>query len=457
MLQFQERFTYTADRSSYLGTVSVFGALVLIEGTIVSVMLALLVPAPLKFFLLAGQVLLVLYACAYMLSPLWTGHRLDGENLYLRYGIHFKAVLPRRSIVRARPVREKMEALQATGAGYDAKKHRITAAFSGQGQVLLELDRPYPMRTGWFGGGLAEQVLINLDRRDAFLAALGFAGDDRSPAPVAPVAAPAAPAVQVQGRIVRPAPANTADPPVIRTEALTRRYSDFTAVNQLNLLVRPGEIYGFLGANGAGKTSTIKMLVGLMEPSAGRAWINGHDVWAEPMPAKAVMGYVPDRSTLYERLTGREFLTFLAQMRGIPQPEANARIRSLLELLELTQRADDLSRIYSFGMKRKLALAGALLHRPRVLILDEPLNGLDPRSARNLKDFFAATAAEGTAIFLSIHDLATAEQVCHRVGIIHQGTLVAEGTAEELRQLAGAPNLEAVFLHITSEQAEGVS
>jgi len=165
------------------------------------------------------------------------------------------------------------------------------------------------------------------------------------------------------------------------------------------------------------------------------------------------LGYVPDRAILYERLTGREFL---AQIRSMPRQEADERIADLLELLELTERADSICGAYSFGMKRKLALAGALLHRPPVLILDEPLNGLDPRSARRLKDLFAELAAGGTAILLSTHDLATAETVCHRVGIIHRGRLVAEGSTDELREIVAAPDLETVFLSLTEGEPERI-
>ncbi|MBA2285321.1 MAG: ABC transporter ATP-binding protein [Ktedonobacteraceae bacterium] len=240
----------------------------------------------------------------------------------------------------------------------------------------------------------------------------------------------------------------------LRVEGLTRRYADFTAVDNLNLALRRGEIYGFLGANGAGKTTTMKMLVGLLQPDAGRVWIAGHDMWREPLAAKAVLGYVADRALLYERLTGREFLAFLAQVRGIPQREASERIATLLDLLELTHQADRLCGTYSYGMKRKVALAGALLHQPAVLILDEPLNGLDPLSARRLKDLFVELAARDTAIFLSTHDLATAEAVCHRVGIIHQGRLLIEGSTQELRQAATAPDLETVFLNLVAGQQQ---
>ncbi len=243
----------------------------------------------------------------------------------------------------------------------------------------------------------------------------------------------------------------------VRIEGLTRRFNSLTAVDDLHMTIRQGEIYGFLGSNGAGKTTTMKMLVGLLQPGAGHAWIAGHEVWAEPLAAKAALGYVADRSVLYERLTGREFLHFLGQMRGMPLKKTEERVEYLLDLFELTEHADRLCGAYSFGMKRKLSLAGALLHQPQVLILDEPLNGLDPRSARRLKDLFIELAAGGTTILLSTHDLATAEAVCDRIGIIHRGRLLAEGSASELRQIASASDLESVFLNLTTDQQEEVS
>ena len=240
----------------------------------------------------------------------------------------------------------------------------------------------------------------------------------------------------------------------IRTEHLTRRYKGFTAVDDLNLAVRTGEIYGFLGSNGAGKTTTMKMLVGLLQPDMGQVWIDGYDVWKESLVAKAAFGYVADRTMLYDRLTGREFLDFLARIRSIPEQAARGHIERLLDILELRDRADTACGTYSFGMKRKLAIAGALIHQPRVLILDEPLNGLDPLSARRLKDLFAEQASNGTTIFLSTHDLATAESICHRVGIIHKGHLLVEGSSSELRQIAGAPGLEEALLSLTAENEQ---
>jgi ABC-2 type transport system ATP-binding protein len=195
-------------------------------------------------------------------------------------------------------------------------------------------------------------------------------------------------------------------------------------------------------------------MVGLLQPTAGRAWLAEHDVWRTPLQAKGALGYVADHALLYDRLSGREFLAFLAQLRGLPLDLAETRIAELLALLDLSDQAGRPCGSYSFGMKRKLALAGALLHQPPVLILDEPLNGLDPLSARRLKDLFLRLSEQGTTIFLSTHDLATAESICHRVGIIQRGRLLAEGSAAELRELASAPDLESVFLALTTPAEE---
>ncbi len=458
MKESTQTFTYAAAPGSYLAIVSVFCFMMPLELGVIALLLQGLVSnGAVKLALFVVLALFVLFVLAKLLVPLWTKHHVDKTSVLLRYGIDFKASIPRAAIAAAQPAREK---IVIPSARYEAKSRRIVIAFSDKGQVLLRLDQAYPFRVGLFGGGLADQVLLSVDQREAFLAALG------SPAASAPAShemaqTPLEAVSQLGSSESRMlpgfAPARQFPEPAtlaLRVEGLTRRYADFTAVDNLNLALRRGEIYGFLGANGAGKTTTMKMLVGLLQPDAGRVWIAGHDMWREPLAAKAVLGYVADRALLYERLTGREFLAFLAQVRGIPQREASERIATLLDLLELTHQADRLCGTYSYGMKRKVALAGALLHQPAVLILDEPLNGLDPLSARRLKDLFVELAARDTAIFLSTHDLATAEAVCHRVGIIHQGRLLIEGSTQELRQAATAPDLETVFLNLVAGQQQ---
>jgi len=238
---------------------------------------------------------------------------------------------------------------------------------------------------------------------------------------------------------------------VIRTEGLSKRFGSLAAVENLNLEVGPGELFGFLGPNGAGKTTTIRMLTGLLRPTAGRVFIGGYDIQKEPVRAKALLGYVPDEPVLYEKLTGREFLTFMADLYRVGVSRRNERIPELLELFGLTERGDDLIQSYSRGMRQKLAVAGALVHEPRVLILDEPTVGLDPRSARVLKDILRALAARGVTVFMSTHVLEIAERMCTRVGIIDRGRLIACGTMEELRAQAreDSATLEDIFLKLT--------
>ncbi|MBC7338294.1 MAG: ABC transporter ATP-binding protein [Firmicutes bacterium] len=238
---------------------------------------------------------------------------------------------------------------------------------------------------------------------------------------------------------------------MIKTDGLCKRYGTLTAVDGLNLEVGPGELFGFLGPNGAGKTTTIRMLTGLLRPTAGRVFIGGYDVQREPVRAKALLGYVPDEPVLYEKLTGREFLTFMADLYRVDGSRRNERIPELLELFGLTERGDDLIQSYSRGMRQKIAVAGALVHEPRVLVLDEPTVGLDPRSARVLKDVLRALTGRGVTVFMSTHVLEIAERMCTRVGIIDRGRLIACGTMEELRAQAreDSATLEDIFLKLT--------
>lgn len=460
-------FRYTAQRSSYLTLVMTFIFLIIVEGGGTVLLTALFVALFwLKLTLLVGFT--GLYCCIFMLLlfPLWTKHRLTATHLHLHYGFTFNVSISRDEISNVEVVLKSPYRIQPLRVRYIAKKQRMIACFSEQELVLLTFKQPVVLRTGWRLRP-TKSILLNVDQRREFLGALlatipavvdaaaseqrAGVDDDSGHAdlPLSQQLDNAVPAFSSQ-----PAPSVATAPVAIRIEGLTRRFAHATAVDALNMTIRQGEIYGFLGSNGAGKSTTIKMLVGLLQPSAGHAWIAEHDVWAEPLVVKKMLGYVADHALLYERLTGREFLDFLAQVRGLPKTIADEQIVSLMTLLELTEHADRLCGAYSFGMKRKLSLAGALLHRPEILILDEPLNGLDPRSARRIKDLFRELAAQGTSIVLSTHDLAIAETVCHRVGIFHKGHLLAEGSSAELRQLAAAPDLETVFLNLTSEQEQ---
>ncbi len=246
---------------------------------------------------------------------------------------------------------------------------------------------------------------------------------------------------------------------MIETDNLTKRYGSLTAVSDLNLRIPAGELFGFLGPNGAGKTTTIKLLVGLLRPDGGTARIGGHDVQREPLAAKALVGFVPDQPYLYEKLTAREFLRFMADLYGVDPDRAARRSEDLLRLLDLTDRGDELIEGYSHGMRQKTALAGALIHDPQVFFLDEPTVGLDPKSARLIKDILRQLCDRGVTVFMSTHILEIAERMCDRVGIINQGRLIACGTMEELRSGMGetsGASLEDIFLQLTggAEYAE---
>lgn len=242
---------------------------------------------------------------------------------------------------------------------------------------------------------------------------------------------------------------------------LTKRYGNLTAVQDLELEVRRGELFGFLGPNGAGKTSTIKMLTGLLTPTSGTATIAGFDILRQPEQAKAVTGYVPDNPNLYEKLTAREFLEFSGELYHVERTLRERRIGRLFELFSLQERADDFLSSYSRGMRQKISLAAALLHDPQVLFLDEPTVGLDPQSARQMKDILQDFSAEGRTVFLSTHILEIAERMCTRLAIINRGQLVASGTLDELRMMVhpragGDQTLEEIFLELTGSHEEDV-
>ncbi len=246
-------------------------------------------------------------------------------------------------------------------------------------------------------------------------------------------------------------------PSLIETQQIHKQYGEKVAVDHVSLAVRGGEIFGFLGPNGAGKTTTIKMIVGLLQPTSGSVIVNNFDVQKQPLQAKSNLGYVPDTPNLYPKLTGRELLRFVGDLYRVEKSQIERRIDELLRVFDLTQAADDTIDSYSHGMQQKTALAAALVHDPKVLILDEPTVGLDPKSARLIKDMLRQLASRGAAIFLSTHILEIAERMCDRIGIINNGQLVAVGTMDDLRSLGSAESsLEDIFLNLTggAEYAE---
>jgi ABC-2 type transport system ATP-binding protein len=236
---------------------------------------------------------------------------------------------------------------------------------------------------------------------------------------------------------------------LVETFQLTKRYGDKPAVDSVSFHVRSGEIFGFLGPNGAGKTTTIKMIVGLLRPTAGSVNVCGFDVVRQPMQAKSCCGYVPDTPNLYAKLTGRELLHFVGDLYSLDRNQTARRSEELLNLFSLAEAADDTTDSYSHGMRQKASLAAALVHDPKVLILDEPTVGLDPKSAHLIKNILRQLADRGAAVLLSTHILEIAQNMCDRIGIIDRGRLIAAGTMEELRQTQGESSLEDIFLSLT--------
>lgn len=246
------------------------------------------------------------------------------------------------------------------------------------------------------------------------------------------------------------------DSPAICIQNLTKCYAKVTAVKNLSLEIAQGEIFTFLGPNGAGKTTTIKVLAGLLRPTQGRAFLMGHDIQRDSVEAKKLLGYIPDRPYLYEKLTGRDFIHFVADLFGTPRNLADTRMEEYFELFDLMHAADDLIENYSHGMRQKLVFSASLLHDPRVLIVDEPMVGLDPHSARTLKMLLRRKSRENnTAIFLSTHTLSVAEELADRIGVIDHGELIFLGDIKEMQDRVGhAANLEDMFLALTGDAPE---
>ncbi|OGR96040.1 MAG: ABC transporter [Elusimicrobia bacterium RBG_16_66_12] len=238
---------------------------------------------------------------------------------------------------------------------------------------------------------------------------------------------------------------------MIEIEGLVKRFGSHTAVAGLDLRVEPGEIFGFLGPNGAGKTTTVKLITGLLKPTAGRVRVTGFDVAVQTLQAKRAMGLVPDEPFVYPKLTGAEYLRFVGELYGVPLADMRRRIPELLEMFELSSWGGELAESFSHGMRQKLVLAGILLHDPKVLVLDEPMVGLDPKSARLVKDIFLRLAERGTTIFMCTHVLEIAEKLCDRIGIMIEGRMIACGSLEELRAQSRTDglDLEGVFLSLT--------
>ncbi len=242
---------------------------------------------------------------------------------------------------------------------------------------------------------------------------------------------------------------------MIKTKNLTKRYGKTLAVDSLNLHVQKGTIFGFIGPNGAGKTTTIKMLGGLIEADTGAVFIRGTDIKTAPENAKRIIGFIPDRPYLYEKLTGMEFLKFTADLYGVDESAFSGKAKNVLELFSLIDWKDELIEAYSHGMRQRLIMAAAILHDPEIIIVDEPMVGLDPAGIKMVKKLFRQLADTGVTFFISTHTLSMAQDLCDYIGIIHRGKLIATGTLDDLKIQAQARSgdLEAVFLKLTRENS----
>jgi ABC-2 type transport system ATP-binding protein len=242
---------------------------------------------------------------------------------------------------------------------------------------------------------------------------------------------------------------------MIAIHDLVKRYGQFTAVDGVSLDVQPGEIHGFLGPNGAGKTTTLRMIAGLLKPTSGSVTVNGHDMTQEPEQAKASLGFIPDRPFIYEKLTAGEFLRFHGGLYGMNGNGLGDRVREMLELFELGRWENELVESFSHGMKQRVVMCAAFLHRPRAVIVDEPMVGLDPRGARLIKDVFRTMSARGVALMMSTHTLEVAEEMCDRISIILKGRIIASGTVPEIRAMGDRHDdqLTSVFLKLTGGSA----
>ena len=239
--------------------------------------------------------------------------------------------------------------------------------------------------------------------------------------------------------------------PMIAIHDLVKHYGKFTAVDGISLDVMPGEIHGFLGPNGAGKTTTLRMIAGLLKPTSGRILVNGHDLATHPEDAKMSLGFIPDRPFIYEKLTAGEFLKFHGGLYGLGEPGIGERVREMLELFELGKWEHELVESFSHGMKQRLVMCAAFLHRPRAVVVDEPMVGLDPRGARLIKDVFRKMSARGVGILMSTHTLEVAEEMCDRISIIVQGRILVSGTVPFILALGEGDDdpLTSVFLKLT--------
>lgn len=422
---------------------------------------AFMLPPPWNLVVVGGGLGLLGLGALFVTGVMRTRHALDERSLRLAYG-RFRLVVPVGAIARAcsltagTPQGDSDQGVRipepALAPVYSPQDDALYLLPDRHRLVALDLSQPLRCRLPKQGFTEFTRVVLSLDEPRTFLVALGALG------------VPVEQGAGHGGRGTRPARYPRSGEPVralgaaadgdaaLEVEGLVKRYGAHTAVRGVSLILRRGEVLAFLGSNGAGKTTTLRMMAGLLQPTSGHVRVLGKDVWGREAEARRLLGYVPDTPFLHEWLTVREFLWMVAGLYGLPRAAARRRAEELLERLTMQPYADQLIRTLSLGMRRKAALAAALVHRPRVLLLDEVTNGLDPRAAREVRDLVTELAREGTGVLLATHHLDVAEELAHRIAIIDRGTLCATGSLDELRRLIQRPDasLEEIFLTLTA-------
>ncbi|BAS26896.1 ABC transporter ATP-binding protein [Limnochorda pilosa] len=454
------RFSYDKKASSLRGLILGLVALLGVDAIVIAG-LALIVPGPWKMVVVGGGLALSGWGYLLLTGVLRTHHTLDEGSLRLAYG-RFRLVVPLGTIAGARHQTSDAPGDGATRVGrlsgptlepvYRPEDDALYILPDRHRLVAVDLSQTLRCRIPKQGPVEFTRIVLSLDEPESFLAALEGLG-----VPVEAAAGSGGRRRRLAGAPRSQAPVQALDalagaPAALEVHRLVKRYGDDAAVRGLSLVLRSGEVLAFLGSNGAGKTTTLRMIAGLLRPTSGRVRVLGRDVWDRGREVRRLLGYVPDVPFLHEWLTAREFLWLVAGLYGLPRTAARQQAEALLERLSMESYADQLIRTFSLGMKRKTALAAALMHHPKVLLLDEVTNGLDPRAAREVRDLVAQLAREGTAVLLATHHLDVAEGLAHRIAIIDGGSLCAMGSMDELRQSGQGPDtsLEEIFLALTT-------
>lgn len=450
-------FSYSKSSSEFRFLIWAIAILVLlIEIPIVSMLLFLLIKNAAGKIIVVALTIIIFLLVAYVLSAaIITKHSIINNTLVIRFGTKFKETINFSNIRSIRPVQEAGQSGWLFDVKYIPEQALLRVATSNKNLILIELLEPQLIRKSFGRTVKVDKILINVDEPERFLKS---SENLLIPQKSSENLQKKSPIDKIDKITNLFKPMTSSSRPddkhaytVLKARNLSKVFGCFKAVNNINLTVHESEIFGFLGPNGAGKTTTINMLVGLLLPSKGEIEIFGHDIWKEPAKVKKQIGYVPDISLLYDRLTPKEFLRFTAELYCCNKNYLEQKINELLEAFNLSDVSDELIKSFSQGMKRKTAIAAAMIHSPKLLILDEPTNGLDPKGVWTVKNILKSISKKGTTILMSTHILGVAEDICDRIAIINKGEIIAEGSIDDIRKIKHMDNsdLEELFIALT--------